>query len=168
MRGATRIIQCNGSDYYKSPDSPARVLAKYVRGFDIIRAMSNQEDTVFGEKDWDHLAEGSFVRVSPPSTEDANTFQPLDSLLSHYGHITNTIANAEKLKAPTVEQMDDFLDELKKSKKALEDWKQDLPVYYDPFLVPVSNSLTDENSDGIFPYPYEERFDYFTSILLSD
>lgn len=71
MRGATRIIQCNGSDYYKSPDSPARVLAKYVRGFDIIRAMSNQEETMFGEKDWDHLGEGSFVRVAP-STEDAD------------------------------------------------------------------------------------------------
>ena len=63
MRGATRIIQCNGADYYKLADSPSRVLAKYVRGFDIIRAMSNQEDTIFGTPEWDHLGEGSFVRV---------------------------------------------------------------------------------------------------------
>ena len=73
------------------------------------------------------------------------------------------IANAEKLKAPTVEQMDDFLNELKKSKKALEEWKDDLPVYYEPFLVPTSNSLTDEHSHDMAPYPYEERLDYFTS-----
>jgi hypothetical protein len=69
VQGATRLLQCKGSEYYKSPDSPSRVLAKYVRGFDIIRAMTSQEETVFGGSEWDHLAEGTFVRVQRlPST----------------------------------------------------------------------------------------------------
>ena len=63
VQGATRLIQCNGSDYYKAADSSARVLAKYVRGFDVIRAMSTDSETVFGNKEWEHLAEGAYVRV---------------------------------------------------------------------------------------------------------
>lgn len=65
VQGATKVIQCKGPDYYKSLNSPARVLAKYVRGFDIIRAMSNQEETIFGDPVWDHLHEGVLVRVCP-------------------------------------------------------------------------------------------------------
>ena len=66
VRGATKLIECNGTDYYKPFNSPARVLAKYVRGFDILRAMSNQEHTIFGEPEWEHLGEGVFVRVLYP------------------------------------------------------------------------------------------------------
>jgi len=65
VQGATKLIQCKGSDYYRAVNSPARVLAKYVRGFDIIRAMSNQEETIFGNPEWDHLSQGVLVRVSP-------------------------------------------------------------------------------------------------------
>jgi hypothetical protein len=83
-------------------------------------------------------------------------------LLSHYGHITNIIAAAEKLQAPTIEQMDDFINKLKASKKALEEWKAALPVYYEPFLVPTTTSPVAENMDGAAPYPYEERLDYVT------
>jgi hypothetical protein len=63
VQGATRLIQCNGPDYYRAFSSPSRILAKYVRGFDIIRAMSNQEETIFGNPEWDHLADALLVRV---------------------------------------------------------------------------------------------------------
>ena len=63
MQGATRLIQCNGPERYKQVNSPSRVLAKYVRGFDIIRAMSNGEETIFGNEEWDDLAGGVLVRV---------------------------------------------------------------------------------------------------------
>ena len=59
--------------------------------------------------------------------------------------------------------MDDFLNELKTAKKALEEWKNDLPVYYEPFLVPTTNTLIEDDADCLAPYPYEERLDYFTS-----
>jgi hypothetical protein len=72
------------------------------------------------------------------------------------------MSQAEKLTAPTIEQMDKFITEMKAAKKALEDWKADLPVYYDPFLVPAASSL-DDDSDAYAPYPYSERLDYFTS-----
>jgi hypothetical protein len=52
-----------GSDYYKLSTSPARALAKYVRVFDIIRAMGNQQETLFGGPEWDHLSEGVLVQV---------------------------------------------------------------------------------------------------------
>lgn len=63
VQGATKLIQCNGPEHYKQFNSPSRVLAKYVRGFDIIRAMSNGEETVFGNEEWDDLSSGLFVRV---------------------------------------------------------------------------------------------------------
>lgn len=63
VQGATKLIKMKGSDYYKLSTSPARVLAKYVRAFDIIRAMGNQQETLFGHPEWDHLGEGVLVRV---------------------------------------------------------------------------------------------------------
>lgn len=71
------------------------------------------------------------------------------------------MAQAEKLTAPTLDQMDKFVAEMKAAKKALEDWRADLPVYYEPFLVPATSSL-DDDSDAYAPYPYSERLDYFT------
>lgn len=65
MQGATKIVQYNGSDYYRSFGSPARVLAKYVRGFDIVRAMSVEGETIFGNPEWDHLSVDVCVKVSP-------------------------------------------------------------------------------------------------------
>jgi hypothetical protein len=63
VQGATRLIQCKGPEYYKEYTSPSRVLAKYVRGFDIIRATSHQEETMFGDPEWEHLSGGFLVRV---------------------------------------------------------------------------------------------------------
>ena len=63
VQGAVSIIQCNGTERYRADNSPSRVLAKYVRGFDIIRAMTNQEATIFASPEWEHLNEGGYVRV---------------------------------------------------------------------------------------------------------
>lgn len=36
-------------------DSPTRDLAEYVRGMDVIRAVSTQDETIFGREEWDCL-----------------------------------------------------------------------------------------------------------------
>jgi hypothetical protein len=55
LRGACRIIECNGPEKYIYMDSPTRSLAEYVRGMDVIRAVSVQDETIFGKEEWDCL-----------------------------------------------------------------------------------------------------------------
>jgi hypothetical protein len=65
LRGACRIIECNGVETYReATDSAPRVFAEYVRGMDAIRAVSQQDECMFGNDEWDSLANPEKVRSS--------------------------------------------------------------------------------------------------------
>lgn len=58
IRGACKIIECNGAEHYTSDTSaeaPILDLVEYVRGIDVVRAVSLQEGTMFGAEEWDCL-----------------------------------------------------------------------------------------------------------------
>jgi len=65
LRGACRIIECNGPEKYVYMDCPTRGLAEYVRGMDVIRAVSIQDETIFGREEWDCLLSLESNNVSP-------------------------------------------------------------------------------------------------------
>jgi hypothetical protein len=154
------IIQCNGSGYYRPFNSPARVLAKYVRGFDIVRAMSVEGETIFGNPEWDHLSEG--VCVSVCHLKYVFDIQPLDSLLHHYGKITNIIARSENINYFSADHINALFSELIACRRNVEEWKSNLPPYYKATPVPITHSNRIENSEMLQNYPYEERLEYTT------
>ena len=87
--------------------------------------------------------------------------KPLDSLLHYYGKVTNLIAQSEKIKSPSVEYMTSLFSRLNNLKAQIEDWKKNLPSYYEYILVPVFPG-TFEYSEALEFYPYTERHDYVT------
>jgi hypothetical protein len=79
LRGARRIIECNGVEIYsEATDSVPRSLAEYVRGMDAIRAVSQQEECMFGNDEWDSLGKPEKV-CSFNSADDSQLISSLAS-----------------------------------------------------------------------------------------
>jgi hypothetical protein len=58
--------------------------------------------------------------------------------------------------------MTSLFGELNAVKKDIEDWRNTLPTYYEPIVVPIPDIETVENPDAFEIYPYRERLDYVT------
>lgn len=58
-------MQCNEPEaYVEDADTPSRVFAEYVRGMDSVRAVSQQDETIFGNDEWDALGTSESNKVS--------------------------------------------------------------------------------------------------------
>jgi hypothetical protein len=88
--------------------------------------------------------------------------QPLDSLLHHYGKITNIIARYEKLKRPSADHTAFFFSELIACKGNVDKWKKTLPPGYEAALVLIVDSDLIKYPETLQNYPYEARLDYMT------
>ena len=72
IRGACKIIECNGAKHYTSDisaEAPIVSLVEYVRGIDVVRAVSLQEETMFGAEEWDCLRYRQNNRVQQQSLD---------------------------------------------------------------------------------------------------
>jgi len=58
--------------------------------------------------------------------------------------------------------MNALFSELSKIKNDVEKWRSDLPSFYEPIVVPVSNTDGMLNPAALTNYPYTERLDYLT------
>jgi hypothetical protein len=58
--------------------------------------------------------------------------------------------------------MNSLISELTAVKRDLEEWKKNLPPYYDDIVVPVTGSDIFDNPGLFENYPYAERLDYVT------
>jgi hypothetical protein len=58
--------------------------------------------------------------------------------------------------------MSSLISELTVAKKCVEEWKKNLPSYYEPILAPVLNAELIDNPGAYEQYPYTERLDYVT------
>lgn len=58
--------------------------------------------------------------------------------------------------------MSNLFSQLKSLKAQLEEWKDNLPSYYESILLPVSPEMF-EHPEALELYPYAERYDYLTS-----
>jgi hypothetical protein len=90
--------------------------------------------------------------------------QPLDTLLHHYGKVTNLIARAEKIDSPSVDHMTSLFAEINKIKGDLEDWKKELPLYYEAISMPLTEIEKSDPNNILYMYPYNERLDYLTGM----
>lgn len=57
--------------------------------------------------------------------------------------------------------MTNLFSQLKSLKAQIEEWKDNLPSYYEPILLPVSPEMF-EYPEALELYPYAERYDYLT------
>lgn len=58
--------------------------------------------------------------------------------------------------------MSSLMSELTVAKRDIEEWKKNLPSYYEPILLPVLDSELTNNPCAYGQYPYTERLDYVT------
>jgi len=56
LKGACKIIECNGPETYRERNNGALGLVEYVRGMDVIRAATQEDETMFGDEEWDWLS----------------------------------------------------------------------------------------------------------------
>jgi hypothetical protein len=58
-------MECNGPEaYIEDADTPSRVFGEYVRGMDSIRAVGQQNETMFGNDEWNSLGTFKTSQVS--------------------------------------------------------------------------------------------------------
>lgn len=58
--------------------------------------------------------------------------------------------------------MNTLISELTAVKEDVEEWKKNLPSYYDNIVVPIHESEFFDNPGAFDQYPYTERLDYVT------
>lgn len=64
--GACKIVECIGpEEFILNPGNPSKGFAQYVRGMDVIRAISQESETIFGYPEW-QLAFADQVEVCLP------------------------------------------------------------------------------------------------------
>jgi hypothetical protein len=91
--------------------------------------------------------------------------QPIDALFHLYGKVANIACRSKRTEPLTVEEMPRLVDKINILKNDLEEWRQDLPAYYEPIYIPSPCLDIDESVD-LMGYPYESRLEYVASIIL--
>jgi len=130
---------------------------------DVIRAASLGEETIFGREEWDCLRTPESNKVFP--FVKITNKQPIDAIFYLYGKVANIACRSKRTKLLTVEEMPCLVDQINALKNDLEEWRQDLPAYYEPIYIP-SQCLNIDESVDLTGYPYESRLDYVASIIL--
>jgi hypothetical protein len=64
----------------------------------------------------------------------------------------------------TVEEGLRLVETVNSLKAGLEEWKQNLPAYYEAVSLPA-DSMEVDDPDVLTNYPYEERLEYVASII---
>jgi hypothetical protein len=64
----------------------------------------------------------------------------------------------------TVEEVSRVVETVNSLKAGLEEWRQNLPAYYEAVSLPV-DSMEVDDPDVLTNYPYEERLEYVASII---
>jgi hypothetical protein len=76
------------------------------------------------------------------------------------------IAQGKKVRSLTVEEVSRLVETVNSLKVGLEEWRQQLPAYYEAVSLPVGSMEVDD-PDVLTNYPYEERLEYVASIISS-
>jgi hypothetical protein len=76
--------------------------------------------------------------------------------------VANVTCRSKRTELLTVEEMERLVDQINVLKNDLEEWKQDLPAYYEPIYIP-SQCLNIDESVDLTGYPYESRLEYVAS-----
>jgi hypothetical protein len=130
---------------------------------DVIRAIGLGEETIFGRAEWDFLGDRKSDKVFR-SVKITNK-QPIDALFHLFAKVANIACRSKRTEPLTVEEMQPLVDQINALKNHLEQWKQDLPAYYEPIYIP-SQCLNIDESVDLMGYPYESRLEYVASIIL--
>jgi hypothetical protein len=81
--------------------------------------------------------------------------------------MANVIARGKKVGSFTVEEVSRLVETVNSLKASLEEWRQQLPAYYEAVSLPV-DSMEVDDPDVLTNYPYEERQEYVASIISYD
>jgi hypothetical protein len=73
--------------------------------------------------------------------------------------VANATCRSKRTQLLTVEEMERLVDQINALKNDLEEWKQDLPEYYEPIYIP-SQSLDIDESVDLTGYLYESHLGY--------
>ena len=83
-----------------------------------------------------------------------------------YGKLANLTSWKKRLQARNVTDTTGLVDELNALRRNLEEWRRDLPPYYEPQDVPVTaQRVGDDELDVFADYPYETFHSYVVGIV---
>lgn len=80
-------------------------------------------------------------------------------MLNICAKMSNALARGKKIDLSSVEELPALCVQFNALKVNLEEWKQDLPPYYDPIILPMSG-LAFDDPEILVGYPYGIRHEY--------